>query len=139
MSDKLEALNKAIQSHLEYMKAASNGHGVDRHMLGLRCQLTPEEASSEDASIFQDPIYWGSQYWLLSTSNTSPGDLAWGGFGAVVPEGYGINYAIGKERVRMSVSSWNHYAETNSSDFRKTIQGVLDEFGDVADRYLIKK
>lgn len=139
MPEKLEALNKAIQSHLEYMKAASNGHGVDRHLLGLRCQLSPEEASSDDAAIFQDPIYWGSQYWLLSTSNTSPGDLAWGGFGAVVPEGYGINYAIGKERVRMSVSSWNHYPETSSSDFRKTIQGVLDEFGEVAERYLIKK
>lgn len=139
MSDKLGLFEKAIASHLEYMKAASNGHGIDRHLLGLRCQMTPEEAASDAAAIYQDPSYWGSQYWLLSTSNTSPGDLAWGGFGAVVPEGYGINYAIGKERVRMSVSSWNHYKDTDSASFRKTIRGVLDEFGDVAERYLVKK
>ncbi|EPB92823.1 hypothetical protein HMPREF1544_00262 [Mucor circinelloides 1006PhL] len=139
MSEKLDLFNKAITGHLEYMKAASNGHGVDRHLLGLRCQMTPEEAASDDAAIFQDPSYWGSQYWKLSTSNTSPGDLAWGGFGAVVPEGYGINYAIGKERVRMSVTSWNHYKETDSTAFRKTIRGVLDEFGDVAERYLVQK
>lgn len=115
------------------------GHGVDRHLLGLRCQMTPEEAASDDAAIYQDPSYWGSQYWLLSTSNTSPGDMAWGGFGAVVPEGYGINYAIGKERIRMSVSSWNSCADTNSSSFRKTIQDVLDDFGDVAERHFIQK
>ena len=139
MSDKLALFEKAIGGHLEYMKAASNGHGVDRHLLGLRCQMTPEEAESEGAAIFQDPSYWGSQYWLLSTSNTSPGDLAWGGFGAVTPEGYGINYAIGKERVRMSITSWNSYKDTDSSTFRKTVHGVLDEFGEVAERYLIKK
>lgn len=139
MADKLGLFEKAIGSHMEYMKSASNGHGVDRHLLGLRCQMTTEEAASEEAAIYQDPSYWGSQYWLLSTSNTSPGDLAWGGFGAVVPEGYGINYAIGKERVRMSVSSWNSYKDTDSASFRKTIHGVLEEFGDVAQRYLIKK
>lgn len=139
MSEKLILFQKAIEGHLEYMKAASNGQGVDRHLLGLRCQMTEEEAASEKAAIYQDPSYWGSQYWLLSTSNTSPGDLAWGGFGAVVPEGYGINYAIGKERVRMSVSSWNSYADTDSAAFRETIRGVLDEFGEVAERYLVKK
>lgn len=136
MEDKLSLLKKAVQSHLEYMKAASNGFGVDRHLLGLRCQLTPEEAELEDAAFFKDPAYWGSQYWLLSTSNTSPGDLAWGGFGAVVPEGYGINYAIGKERVRMSISSWHHYRETDSNAFRATVRQVLNEFGEVAERCL---
>ncbi|KAI9269944.1 acyltransferase ChoActase/COT/CPT [Sporodiniella umbellata] len=129
MATKLEMFQKAIASQSEYMKAASNGQGVDRHLLGLRCQMTPEEAASQDAAIFQDPSYWGSQYWRLSTSNTSPGISSWGGFGAVVPEGYGINYAISKERTRMSISSWNSYQGTDSASFRKTIRGVLDEFG----------
>lgn len=155
MSDKLNLFQKAITGHLEYMKAASNGkkgrrglnetyfflkgQGVDRHLLGLRCQMTAEEAASEDAGIYQDPAYWASQYWLLSTSNTSPGDWAWGGFGAVVPEGYGINYAIGKERVRMSISSWHPCPDTSSVSFRKTIRQVLDDFGEVAERYFIKQ
>ncbi|KAI9485449.1 MAG: acyltransferase ChoActase/COT/CPT [Benjaminiella poitrasii] len=139
MSEKLNYLNKAITAHLDYMKAASNGQGIDRHLLGLRCQMKPEEGESSEAAMFHDPSYWGSQYWCLSTSNTSPGNLTWGGFGPVVPEGYGINYAIGKEHVRMSVSSRKTFPETDSTSFRKTIREVLDEFGDVAERYLVKK
>ncbi|KAL0082275.1 acyltransferase ChoActase/COT/CPT [Phycomyces blakesleeanus] len=139
MNDKLALFGNAIASQSEYMKASSNGHGVDRHLLGLRCQMTPEEAASEEAAIFQDPSYWGSQYWLLSTSNTSPGDLSWGGFGAVVPEGYGANYAIAKQGVKMSISAWNSCADTDATSFRKTVRGVLDEFGQVAEDYLVQK
>ncbi|KAI9269130.1 acyltransferase ChoActase/COT/CPT [Phascolomyces articulosus] len=138
MEDKLALMNKAIGSHLEYMKAAVNGMGVDRHLLGLRCMMTPEEASSEAAAIFQDPSYVNSQYWILSTSNVSPGDLCYGGFGAVVPEGYGIAYAVDKERIRISMSSWNSYPETDTPEFRNVVSDILDEFGEVAEKYLIK-
>lgn len=139
MTDKLALLKKAIDSHMEYMKAASNGMGVDRHFLGLRCHMTPEEAKSDEAAMFSDPSFAASQYWLLSTSNISPGDYSHGGFGAVVPEGYGLAYAISKESSKTTISSWHHYADTSSSTFRKTIRDVLDEFGDVAERYLIEQ
>ncbi|KAI7868608.1 acyltransferase ChoActase/COT/CPT [Spinellus fusiger] len=102
MTHKLEMMERAIASQTEYMKAASNGQGVDRHLFGLRLQMTPEEANSELAAIFQHPSYWGSQYWKLSTSNTSPGDFLWGGFGAVVPDGYGINYAISSNTMKLN-------------------------------------
>ncbi|KAI8968023.1 acyltransferase ChoActase/COT/CPT [Mycotypha africana] len=137
MKDKLRLLKEAIASHSEYMKAASNGHGVDRHLLGLRSQMTEDEAASNAATIFKDSSYWDSQYWKLSTSNTSPGDYSWGGFAAVVPEGYGINYAIGKERVRMSISSWNNYEGTSSEAFRKIITTTLEDFGEVAEREIM--
>ncbi|KAI9319380.1 acyltransferase ChoActase/COT/CPT [Dichotomocladium elegans] len=138
MAKKLELRELAIASHLEYMKAATNGLGVDRHLLGLKCQMTPEEAGSEAAAMFQDPSYYGSQNWMLSTSNVSPGDRSWGGFGAVVPEGYGIAYSIDKDKVRMSISSWVSCKDTDSNEFRETIRDVLDEFGEVAEKYLIK-
>ncbi|KAI7860304.1 acyltransferase ChoActase/COT/CPT [Circinella umbellata] len=138
MEDKLALMETAIGSHLEYMKAAVNGKGVDRHLLGLRCMMTPEEANSEAAAIFQDPSYANSQYWILSTSNVSPGDLSYGGFGAVVPEGYGIAYAVDKERIRISMSSWNSYPETDTPEFRNVVSDILDEFGEVAEKYLIK-
>ncbi|CAO3625399.1 unnamed protein product [Cunninghamella blakesleeana] len=136
IKDKLSYLERALKSHGEYMKAASSGQGVDRHLFGLYFQLTPEEAKSDLAAIFKDPSYGQSQYWKLSTSNTSPGNLAWGAFGPVVTDGYGINYAIDKEMVRLSVSSWKSAKDTDSNDFRKTIKTVFDDFGDVAQRYL---
>lgn len=119
-------LQKAIASHLEYMMAASAGKGVDRHLLGLRSMMqTPEE--QKQALIFQDPSYIQSMYFRLSSSNMSPGDNFWGGFGPVVPEGYGINYAIGKENIKFSISSLKSCAETNSTEFRETILSALKD------------
>ncbi|KAF9414228.1 Carnitine O-acetyltransferase mitochondrial, partial [Entomortierella beljakovae] len=124
ITEKQRLLQKAIQSHLEYMIAASAGKGVDRHLLGLRSMLqTPEE--QKQALIFQDPSYIQSMYFKLSSSNMSPGDCFWGGFGPVVPEGYGINYAIGKENIKFSVSSLRSCKDTNSREFRETILGAL--------------
>lgn len=123
-TEKQRLLQKAIQTHLEYMMAASAGKGVDRHLLGLRSMMqTPEEQKS--ALIFQDPSYIQSMYFRLSSSNMSPGDNFWGGFGPVVPEGYGINYAIGKENIKFSISSLRSCKETNSKEFRETILGAL--------------
>ncbi|KAG0247243.1 hypothetical protein BGZ95_008874, partial [Linnemannia exigua] len=122
--EKQRLLQKAIQTHLEYMMAASAGKGVDRHLLGLRSMMqTPEEQKS--AHIFQDPSYIQSMYFRLSSSNMSPGDNFWGGFGPVVPEGYGINYAIGKEGIKFSISSLRTCKETDSKAFRETILGAL--------------
>lgn len=106
------------------MMAASAGKGVDRHLLGLRSMMqTPEE--QKQALIFQDPSYIQSMYFKLSSSNMSPGDNFWGGFGPVVPEGYGINYAIGKENIKFSISSLKSCRETNSTEFRETILRAL--------------
>ncbi|KAF9366843.1 Carnitine O-acetyltransferase mitochondrial [Mortierella sp. NVP85] len=123
-SEKQRLLQTAIQSHLEYMMAASAGKGVDRHLLGLRSMIqTPDE--QKQALIFQDPSYIQSMYFRISSSNMSPGDHFWGGFGPVVPEGYGINYAIGKENIKFSISSQKSCKETNSRDFRESILGAL--------------
>ncbi|KAF9116644.1 Carnitine O-acetyltransferase mitochondrial [Mortierella sp. AM989] len=123
-TEKQRLLQKAIQTHLEYMMAASAGKGVDRHLLGLRSMMqTPEE--QKQALIFQDPSYIQSMYFKISSSNMSPGDHFWGGFGPVVPEGYGINYAIGKENIKFSISSMKSCKETNSKEFRESIMGAL--------------
>jgi hypothetical protein len=108
------------------------GRGVDRHLLGLRCMMTQEEAAN--AAIFADPSYSQSMYFKLSTSNTSPGDFSWGGFGPVVPEGYGSNYAIGKERIRLSISSWNTAPETNAASFRATLKNVFNDLAEAVER-----
>ncbi|KAF9969969.1 Carnitine O-acetyltransferase mitochondrial [Actinomortierella ambigua] len=123
-TEKQRLLANAIKSHTEYMIAASNGKGVDRHLLGLRSMLqSPEE--QQRATLFQDPSYIQSMYFRLSTSNMSPGDNFWGGFGPVVPEGYGINYAIGKDNIKLSISSLRSCKETNSVEFRESILGAL--------------
>ncbi|KAK9767662.1 Carnitine O-acetyltransferase mitochondrial [Basidiobolus ranarum] len=131
--EKLILFNKAIASHLEYMKAASGGKGVDRHLLGLR-SVIETDAEREAATIFSDPSYIKSMYFKLSTSNMSPGDHFYGGFGAVVPEGYGVNYAIGKNNMKFSISSWRSCKETDSDVFRDTLNSSLTDLRRAADK-----
>ena len=40
------------------MREAAMGMGIDRHMLGLRCMIKPDEQSK--ATMFTDPSYTGS-------------------------------------------------------------------------------
>ncbi len=66
------------------------GHGFDRHLLGLRHLLRP--LHDESADLFNDELFEQSSKWKLSTSGLSAGPLFKGtGFGAVYPDGYGIN------------------------------------------------
>ena len=81
MNDKLLNLIEAIKVHTKYTIDATNGKGVDRHLLGLRVM----QKGNEMADIFKDPAYLKSMYFKLSSSNVSPGDLFYGGFGPVVP------------------------------------------------------
>ncbi|KAJ1644642.1 hypothetical protein IWQ61_010397 [Dispira simplex] len=118
---------EAISSHKEYMKAASVGQGVDRHLLGLRCMIrTPEEQTL--ASLFNDPAYVNSMSFVLSTSNLSPGTYMYGGFAPGVKDGYGSNYAIGKDDIRMSVTTWGELSEeTDASAFKDAVERSLDD------------
>ncbi|CAG8763191.1 9064_t:CDS:2, partial [Racocetra fulgida] len=101
--EKISLLMKAIKSHTEYMISASNG---------LRCQIRDEEEKSK-ATLFKDPSYVQSMSFKLSTSNMSPAFGFHCGFGAVVPDGYGICYAIGKDKLKISISSYKKCKETD--------------------------
>lgn len=124
LGKKLEAFQRAIAAHVEYSVAAASGHGVDRHLLGLRSQIeTPEEA--QRATLFQDPSYVASMSFGISTSNVTPGERFRGGFAPVIPDGYGINYALDKKDLKFSVSEWLSSDTTDSKAFRQTIYDVL--------------
>ena len=85
-------LTSALRAHASLVRAAVTGRGIDRHLLGLRCILdsewdwldseTPSDVTSVDSdlltsiepvALFEDPIFWKSQTWRLSTSGLSEG------------------------------------------------------------------
>ncbi|RHZ56868.1 hypothetical protein Glove_396g10 [Diversispora epigaea] len=123
---KIELFTTAIKSHIEYMIAAVNGKGVDRHLLGLRTQLQSDK-EKESASLFNDPSYQKSSHYKLSTSNMSLGVKFICGFGAVVPDGYGVCYMINPDKLRFAISSYKKCKETDSVIFRKTLIKTLDD------------
>jgi carnitine O-acetyltransferase len=88
-------LHKAVKAHVEYISAASDGKGVDRHLFGLKKLIGPGE---EVPSIYKDPAYAYSSKWFISTSQLSSEYFNGYGWSQVVDEGWGIAYMINENR-----------------------------------------
>lgn len=92
---RIDLFRKAIASHLEYITAASDGKGVDRHLFGLKKLLAPGE---EVPAIYKDPAYSYSASWYLSTSQLSSEFFNGYGWSQVIDAGFGIAYMINENR-----------------------------------------
>jgi carnitine O-acetyltransferase len=80
----------------------------------------------ESSEIYNDPIYGKAKWFRLSTSNLFPGKFLVGtGFGAGVPDGYGMNYMLNKDCVKMGVESKHSCKETGTTLFMDTLTDVL--------------
>lgn len=100
--DKISAFRKAIKTQGAYMSDAVNGHGVDRHLFGLKNSLKETEEKPE---IFADPAYAHSSHWYLSTSQLSSEHFDGYGWGQVVNDGFGVAYMVKKHALQFNVAS----------------------------------
>jgi carnitine O-acetyltransferase len=92
---KVDLFRKATNSHVEYITAASDGKGVDRHLFGLKKLLEPGQ---ELPAIYKDPAYTYSSSWYLSTSQLSSEFFNGYGWSQVIDAGFGIAYMINENR-----------------------------------------
>ncbi|MCJ1309293.1 Carnitine O-acetyltransferase mitochondrial [Agyrium rufum] len=92
----------AVDAHVKYISAASDGKGVDRHLFGLKKCLQEGEQVPE---IFTDKAYAYSGKWFLSTSQLSSEYFNGYGWSQVVDEGYGIAYMINEESIQFNIVS----------------------------------
>lgn len=86
---------RAVDAHIEYITAASDGKGVDRHLFGLKRLL---ERGDELPALYKDPAYAYSSSWYLSTSQLSSEYFNGYGWSQVIDEGFGIAYMINENR-----------------------------------------
>ncbi|RPA94175.1 hypothetical protein L873DRAFT_1814903 [Choiromyces venosus 120613-1] len=92
----------AINAHVAYISAASEGKGVDRHLFGLKKLLPP---GAEFPEIYTDPAYGYSSSWFLSTSQLSSEYFNGYGWSQVIDQGYGIAYMINENTLQFNVVS----------------------------------
>ena len=92
---RIDLFRKAVTSHVEYITAASDGKGVDRHLFGLKKLLEPGQ---EVPAIYKDPAYGYSSSWYLSTSQLSSEFFNGYGWSQVIDAGFGIAYMINENR-----------------------------------------
>jgi carnitine O-acetyltransferase len=90
-----DLFRKALNAHVEYITAATDGKGVDRHLFGLKKLLGPND---EMPAIFKDPAYAYSSHWFLSTSQLSSEYFNGYGWSQVVEDGWGIAYMVNENR-----------------------------------------
>jgi len=91
----VQLFRAALKAQGEYIGAASEGKGVDRHLFGLK-QLLKE--GEEVPAIYKDPAYSYSSHWFLSTSQLSSEYFNGYGWSQVVDDGFGIAYMINNMR-----------------------------------------
>lgn len=99
---RVELFRKAVDSHLEYIGAASDGKGVDRHLFGLKRLLEPGQ---EVPALYQDPAYAYSSSWYLSTSQLSSEFFNGYGWSQVIDGGFGIAYMINENSLNFNIVS----------------------------------
>lgn len=96
---RVELFRSAIAAHMEYITAASDGKGVDRHLFGLKKLLGPDE---EVPAIYKDPAYSYSSSWFISSSQLSSEFFNGYGWSQVIDAGFGIAYMINENRFVLS-------------------------------------
>ncbi|KAI1468696.1 acyltransferase ChoActase/COT/CPT [Daldinia caldariorum] len=100
--EQVALFRKAIAAHIEYITAASDGKGVDRHLFGLKKLLGPKD---DLPSIYKDPAYTYSSSWFLSTSQLSSEYFNGYGWSQVIDEGFGIAYMINENSLHFNIVS----------------------------------
>ncbi|RKO88367.1 acyltransferase ChoActase/COT/CPT [Blyttiomyces helicus] len=111
---------KACQSQSSYMAKCIDARGVDRHLLGLRLVLKPDEPKP---SLFTDPTFSYSCHWNLSTSQIPSENYEGYGWGEVVPDGYGIAYMVKENSLQFNLAS----LKLNNHHFQAYFHEALHE------------
>ncbi|KAH6953260.1 acyltransferase ChoActase/COT/CPT [Fusarium avenaceum] len=121
---------KAINAHVEYITAASDGKGVDRHLFGLKKLLEPGQ---EVPAIYKDPAYSYSSSWHLSTSQLSSEFFNGYGWSQVIDGGFGIAYMINENSLSFNVVSkglgsdrMSYYLNEAANDMRELLTPTLE-------------
>jgi carnitine O-acetyltransferase len=111
------------------MAEAVQGKGVDRHLLGLKMILKPEE---KVPGLYTDPSYSMTSHWALSTSQISSDFYDGYGWGEVVPDGFGIAYMVNSRSLHFNLVSMRlggdrlrHFLIESLNEMREVFSATL--------------
>ncbi|EGT50231.1 CBN-CPT-2 protein [Caenorhabditis brenneri] len=120
--DVRQLLTDCSAQHFQLVKEASMGQGYDRHLLGLK--ITAQRLSQPIPDFFHDPGYTRMGHFVLSTSTLSTETIVFGGFGPVVPDGFGIGYNVVASKLGAVISS--NKSKRDAASFSAALHKSLD-------------
>ncbi|KAJ1503302.1 Carnitine O-acetyltransferase mitochondrial [Coelomomyces lativittatus] len=124
---KIKLLKSAAQYHHRYMTDASEGKGVDRHLLGLKLSVLPNEPIPD---VFSHPSFKASSHWALSTSQLTSELFDGYGWGPVVTDGYGLAYMIKRKSIHVNIACQHLRADRFRQYLIEALQDMKKLFDD---------
>lgn len=126
-ADRLKALQAAVKEHVKLMRVATNGDGIDRHMLGLRVLASGSGAPMPE--IFTDASY--ELKFKLSTSQTPATGMLGGGFAPLAEDGYAASYVVAEDRLWFHISTYAACPTTSPTKLAEALKQSLAAMRDV--------
>uniref|UniRef100_A0A6G1SJK9 Peroxisomal carnitine O-octanoyltransferase n=1 Tax=Aceria tosichella TaxID=561515 RepID=A0A6G1SJK9_9ACAR len=121
-------LRRSVTRFQELMNEASNGHGCDRHLMGL--YLTAILEGKKVPELFDDELVQRTNNYILSTSCSGYWNVC-GGVPPLVEDGYGCFYGIEDNAITFGLTAYKTSKETNLELFHRNLFDVLLEMQQV--------
>ncbi|XP_030741922.1 carnitine O-palmitoyltransferase 2, mitochondrial [Echinops telfairi] len=128
-----QLMAKCSKHHSQLTKEAAMGQGFDRHLFALRNLAASRGVPLPE--LYLDPAYGVMNHNILSTSTLSSPAVNMGGFGPVVPDGFGIAYSVHDTWVGCCISS---YPGRNPREFLRCLGKSLHDMFDALEGKPIK-
>uniref|UniRef100_A0A8C2N2Y1 Carnitine O-palmitoyltransferase 2, mitochondrial n=1 Tax=Cricetulus griseus TaxID=10029 RepID=A0A8C2N2Y1_CRIGR len=110
-----------------------SGQGFDRHLFALHHLAVARGVTLPE--LYLDPAYRQINHNILSTSTLNSPAVSLGGFAPVVPDGFGIAYAVHDDWIGCNVSS---YTGRNPGEFLQCVNKCLEDMFDTLEGKAIK-
>nr|XP_005911450.1 PREDICTED: carnitine O-palmitoyltransferase 2, mitochondrial isoform X2 [Bos mutus] len=128
-----QMMAKCSTYHNQLTREAAMGQGFDRHLFALRYLAAARGISVPE--LFLDPAYRQINHNILSTSTLSSPAVNIGCFAPVVPDGFGIGYAVQDNWIGCNVSA---YQSRNAREFLQCVEKALEDMFDALEGKMIK-
>ncbi|XP_033831113.1 carnitine O-acetyltransferase b [Periophthalmus magnuspinnatus] len=120
---KRQLFREAVDAYAALTDLALKGHGIDRHLLGLKLQAIEQGLSIP--KMFMDTGYGFATHWKLRTGQVPANTDSVICFGPLVPDGYAICYNPQADHVHFSITAFNCCEETNAETMAMTVKNTL--------------
>uniref|UniRef100_A0A8C4E1M0 Choline/carnitine acyltransferase domain-containing protein n=1 Tax=Dicentrarchus labrax TaxID=13489 RepID=A0A8C4E1M0_DICLA len=120
---KVQLFREAVDAYAALTDQALKGHGIERHLLGLKLQAIEEGLSIP--KIFMDTAYGLATHWKLRTGQVPANTDSVMCFGPLVPDGYAICYNPQADHVHFSITAFNCCEETHAETLSLTLKDTL--------------
>ncbi|CAD5227930.1 unnamed protein product [Bursaphelenchus okinawaensis] len=122
-------LVQACDAHKQYANEASNGKGIDRHILGWK--MIAAEEGIELPQLLQGAALRRLLRFQISTSQVPTKNELHLGFGPSELDGYGICYNPREDRIYFTITAYHSHPKTSAKMFKETLVSTLRDLRQV--------